>query len=348
MPLFTTSDRGGVQFTSGEVPSGARRISQAEADRIRREQEEISPAERRREIEQARGRDLARQQETGLTFSERLAAQSRKRSSFATEGSFQETQRRLATLENRAGDLGIAPSPTPTTGIPGQVEFGKGLVPPAPAPPGSHWGFDNTLGQFFLKRDAGAPTETALQKAQVRELNSRAQQQADELDFRGEQLAFQRGIEQQRIGLQQQQLSFQREESQRQIGLEREKHEAGLRGKPSAFLELAAFTGQTPAIQPWMIPLLLANQQAIQEGGELPLQPGQAIPGFAGDQPGFGDLPELIRPSRQYQAQIGPTALRQFAGFEQARTGAPIEEQAFRLGSTTAPGGRFVGLGRRR
>ena len=74
-------------------------------------------------------------------------------------------------------------------------------------------------------------------------------------------------------------------------------------------------------------------------GSGLPLQAGQPIPGFAGDQPGFGDLPELVRPSQQLLAQLGPSARRGLFEFEQARTGATPEEQAFRLGSVSAPGG---------
>lgn len=44
-------------------------------------------------------------------------------------------------------------------------------------------------------------------------------------------------------------------------------------------------------------------------------------------------LPELIDPSVQYQARIGPTAEQQFFGYRQARTGAPPLETQFRLWS---------------
>ena len=55
---------------------------------------------------------------------------------------------------------------------------------------------------------------------------------------------------------------------------------------------------------------------------------------------GLTGMPGLLRPSRQYQARIGPTAEQMYYGYEQARTGARPEEQSWRLWSQAPPTGR--------
>lgn len=55
-------------------------------------------------------------------------------------------------------------------------------------------------------------------------------------------------------------------------------------------------------------------------------------------------MPELTRPSRQYQARMGPTALAQYYGYRQARTGVRPEEEQWRLWSMAPPGGGYQGL----
>lgn len=58
----------------------------------------------------------------------------------------------------------------------------------------------------------------------------------------------------------------------------------------------------------------------------------------------LGQMPTLTRPSRQYQARMGPTALDQYYTYVQARTGITPQEMQFRLWSMSPPGGRFGGL----
>ena len=144
-------------------------------------------------------------------------------------------------------------------------------------------------------------------------------------------------LQRQQMEQQAQQQAWQQEEAQRQYG-------AQLAAQPASYLQYAAYTGQQPAIQPWMLPLM--PQQYQQLGA------GQAIPGWqapqAGQMDGFAQgmagLPQLTRPSRQYQARMGPTALAQYGGYQQARTGARPEETSFRLWSAAPPSGQYQGL----
>ena len=58
----------------------------------------------------------------------------------------------------------------------------------------------------------------------------------------------------------------------------------------------------------------------------------------------MGSMPGLTRPSRQYQARMGPTAMGQYQGYQQATTGATPEETQWRLWQTAPPGGGYRGL----
>ena len=64
--------------------------------------------------------------------------------------------------------------------------------------------------------------------------------------------------------------------------------------------------------------------------------------------PGYGNLPWLMNPSRQYQARMGPTAMAQYGGYQQMATGIMPEELQFRLWSTAPPSGAYRGLTYRR
>jgi len=59
-------------------------------------------------------------------------------------------------------------------------------------------------------------------------------------------------------------------------------------------------------------------------------------------------MPGLLRPSAQYQARLGPTALQQYYGYQQAQQGARPEETQFRRWNEAPPGGSWPGLQRRR
>lgn len=80
-------------------------------------------------------------------------------------------------------------------------------------------------------------------------------------------------------------------------------------------------------------PTQTAPQTQLWGGGQT-LQPGD-----------LSGMPQLTWPSRQYQARMGPSALQQYYGYEQARTGAIPEETQWRLWSRAAPGGSRMNLG---
>ncbi len=163
--------------------------------------------------------------------------------------------------------------------------------------------------------------------------------------FEEEEAARRAQEAQQRITIEQQQAqqqgeyyAWQQEEARRQYG-------AQLAAQPQSWLQYAAYTGEQPAIQPWMQPLM--PQQYAELGA------GAAIPGWQAPQAGqmggapaqgMAGLPELTRLSRQYQARMGPTATQQYLGYRQARTGGRPEEEQWRLWSGAPPGGQYQGL----
>ena len=141
---------------------------------------------------------------------------------------------------------------------------------------------------------------------------------------------------QQKIGqeqLQWEQERFGQEEERRQ-----QNYLADLAANPISWLEYASASGEQPAVQPWMLPLMQGQYQGLQAG--------ESIPGY--DAEDMSSMPELLRPSRQLQARMGPTGLAGLAGYRQARTGIRPEELDFRQRSSAPPGGRFAGLSRRR
>ncbi len=161
--------------------------------------------------------------------------------------------------------------------------------------------------------------------------------------FEEEEAATRAQEAQQRIAIEQQQAqqqaeyyAWQQEEARRQYG-------AQLAAQPQSWLQYAAYTGEQPAIQPWMQPLMPQQYEQLGAGAAIPGWQAQQAGQMGGVQ-GMAGLPELTRPSRQYQARMGPTALAQYSGYQQARTGASPEEQQWRLWSGAPPGGQYQGL----
>ena len=135
------------------------------------------------------------------------------------------------------------------------------------------------------------------------------------------------------LGLQEQQLRLQQQMAIWQQQQARQEALAKLAAQPRSWLEYHALAGTTPTVQPWMAPLM------PQEYG---LGVGQPIPGITPE--GMGGMPALTRPSRQYQARMGPTAMGQYEGYRQARTGLTPEETQWRMWATAPPGGQYGGL----
>ncbi|KKL86064.1 hypothetical protein LCGC14_1948470 [marine sediment metagenome] len=183
-----------------------------------------------------------------------------------------------------------------------------------------------------------------------------AQQEQREQEFQATQQRLTaeseatRLFREQQFGFQREQLEADRLFRELQLTADREERLAQLAAQPISWLQHAALSGQTPVVQPWMIPLMRPGQN-LQVGQPIPgFQP--ALPGGAVEQGGFlpgtatpapvgstfANLPELRRPSAQLFARMGPTAQQQFLGFRQARTGIPPQETLFRQRQTGPPG----------
>ena len=164
----------------------------------------------------------------------------------------------------------------------------------------------------------------------------------------------------QQFGFQEETRRLEQEQFQLQLTGQREERLAQLAAQPVSWLEHAALSGQTPVVQPWMIPLMRPGQNlqvgqpipgfqpslpggAVEQGGFIP---GTATPSPLGTQ--FANLPELRRPSAQLFARMGPTAQQQFLGFRQARTGIPPQETLFRQRQTGPPGSSGGGFQQQR
>ncbi len=258
-------------------------------------------------------------------------------------------------------------------------------VPTEPPPPGFRWSFDRDLNRWvpqFSGLTAQQQSQQGLEQQRI-DIQRQGLQPQTTSPFEQQQFGLQqREFEasqsqfQQQFGLQQQQqaqaqaqaqaqLQFQQQQAEQAVELQRQQFTSQLAANPINWLQYAAFTGQPPVIQPWMVPLGFQNTGqgitpqggAAQGGAATPqgLQVGQPIPGFepTGGSPTtvgaqgtqtFANLPQLTTPSAQLQARWGPTAQAQFLGFQRARTGASPQETQFRLGSQRAPTGRFGGF----
>lgn len=140
------------------------------------------------------------------------------------------------------------------------------------------------------------------------------------------------------LGIQEEELGYMRERDAARLALEKEQHLAQLAAQPISWLQYEAEAGTQAVGQPWMEEL---------GGAAAGVQTGQPIPGFMGTQ-GMKGMPELLRPSAQYGARMGPQAWGQRLGYEQGRTGATPEETEFRHRATAPPSGRQAWLRHRK
>ncbi|KKM02788.1 hypothetical protein LCGC14_1780940 [marine sediment metagenome] len=229
----------------------------------------------------------------------------------AQQQSQQELQQRQLELQEQQQAGFPAPTAEPPTDA-----FGR---PATWNPRTGQWSYPPTFGQ----RPLDQPTPI-----------SPFQQQ--QLGFQEQQLAQGQQQFQQQLQFQQSQMQASQAEQERQ-------YLSQLAANPINWLQYAAYTGEQPVIQPWMVPLGFQNTGGnIAPQGQP--QAGQPLPGFQGQGQGFSGLPQLTTPSAQLQARWGPTAQAQFLGYRQARTGASPEESQFRLGSGRAPTGAFRGF----
>jgi len=145
-------------------------------------------------------------------------------------------------------------------------------------------------------------------------------------------------IQQEQLHLTEQAQAWQQTYQQQQLDVQQQQYLSQLAAQPRSWLQYAGATGETPAVQPWMLPLM--PQQYAGLGA------GEAIPGYGAES--MTGMPELTRPSRQYQARLSPSQLQQYEGYRQARTGERPEDIQWRLWQGAPPGGGYQGLRRAR
>jgi len=202
-------------------------------------------------------------------------------------------------------------------------------------PPQSQWpegftpAFDSSAGAYYWAYSGSR--ETGMTEYQREQLEAQEEQHAREMEMQRQQMQYQQEIAEAQLAWEQELYGMQAEQQQ-------QNYLSNLRANPVSWLEYAAASGKEAAIQPWMIPLM-QGQQGMQAGG--------AIPGFEGAE-GMTEMPELLRPSAQYAARMGPTAQQQYYGYQQGQQGATPEETQWRMWSSAPPSGRFGGLSRRR
>lgn len=160
------------------------------------------------------------------------------------------------------------------------------------------------------------------------------EQAKKQLEQQAAESAADQSYRQQQIALQQQQMAQEQARYQAQLEAEKQQRLATLAANPKSWLEYAATAGQVPVIQPWMMPLMPQDYGITSVGTE--------IPGY--NQTNMTGMPNLITPSAQLQARMGPTANQQYYGYQQAQQGATPEETQFRLWSMAPPSGSNRGL----
>jgi hypothetical protein len=181
----------------------------------------------------------------------------------------------------------------------------------------------NTLGRT---QDTVSGAMTDYQKAMI---NYQLQDMAATQGLSEDELALRRQQMYQDAAYQNAQLAWQQQQWSQQQAQEQKNYLANLAAEPHSWLEYASAAGQTPVIQPWMLPLMPSDYGIYSAG--------QTMPGWNPEN--MTGIPQLINPSAQYMARIGPTAQQQYYGYEQAKTGATPEESAWRLWSYAPPSG---------
>jgi hypothetical protein len=123
----------------------------------------------------------------------------------------------------------------------------------------------------------------------------------------------------------QQQFDWQKQQAKDAADTGQRNYLAGLAAKPVSWLEYAMASKTIPKVQPWMLPLAPQDYQMGEGGG---------LPGW-NTQGAIQPLTELTRPSGNYMNRLSPSAVQQYYGYEQMRTGATPEDTEYRIRSTT-------------
>ena len=131
------------------------------------------------------------------------------------------------------------------------------------------------------------------------------------------------------------QIEWERQKQQADLEAAKQESLAKLAAQPKSWLEYAALSGKAPVVQPWMLPLMKGDYGITSAGSPIPNWSATDMT----------KMPDLIPPSAQYMARIGPTADQQLYGYESAVHGATPEETQWRQWSMAPPGsGSYRGL----
>ena len=158
--------------------------------------------------------------------------------------------------------------------------------------------------------------------------------QQSQIDYQKRHGEQEEAYRQQQLSFQQQQMGWQKEQEQMQQSQQESKIRSQLMTQPMSWLDPRIYgKGETPVVQPWMMPL-----SREQYGWKV----GESLSGW---NPQSGqNMPELATPSAQYWSRMGPTAQQQYMGYQQSQSGIRPEETQFRLRAGSAPSGRYSAL----
>lgn len=134
--------------------------------------------------------------------------------------------------------------------------------------------------------------------------------------------------EAERIQLERDQLGYEKERDAAALQADKEARLAQLKANPGSWLEYSTLSGQSPVVQPWMMPLRPQGYSASA---------GEPLPGWNTQPEQPANLTELTTPGAQYYAQMSPDMRAQYMGYEKARTGQTEDSTDWRLWSR-APG----------
>jgi hypothetical protein len=132
---------------------------------------------------------------------------------------------------------------------------------------------------------------------------------------------------------QQQLIGWYKQQQTTQLEADKQQRLATLRANPVSWLEYASLSGQTPTIQPWMLPL---------QGKDYGFQMGAAMPGWTTG--GTNTLPELLTPSAQYLARLSPSQRQQYYGYIGMQTGMSPSDIESKLWAMAPSGGGYGGV----
>ena len=188
------------------------------------------------------------------------------------------------------------------------------------------------------------PEEINMAIAEVCGTLTKHKRRVPEYDWDGEQWILKKSdptkvpgyispAEQRQYDFQQQQWEWQKQQAELERAEKERQYKAQLAANPITWLEYEAYTKQNPVVQPWMMPL---SQK------DYGWQVGQQIGGWNPE--GGGGMADLINPSAQYWARMGPTAQGQYQSYQNWDKAQRPEETQFRLNSIAPPSGKNTQL----